>query len=338
MILKMNLPLSSYDIVIEQGSLDNIDKYLNLNRKVLVVTDSMVPVEYASKVTSKAKNAILHVIKAGEESKSLETYQTLLKVMLDNNFSRKDCVIAVGGGVVGDLAGFVASSYMRGVDFYNIPTTTLSQIDSSIGGKTGVNFNGVKNIVGAFYQPKKVVIDINVLKTLTKRQFNSGLVEALKMSMTSNPKLFELFEKGEIESNIETIIIESLKIKKDVVEQDEKESGLRKILNLGHTIGHGIEANLEGKLYHGECVGVGLIPMCSDDIKPRLIKILNKLDIPTEVDLSLNDVMNPLRHDKKANNDSVSIVRIEEIGKYILEDVSFTYLEDKVREVLKEER
>ncbi|MEE1319023.1 MAG: 3-dehydroquinate synthase family protein, partial [Ruminococcus sp.] len=252
MNIHMDLKENSYDILVERGILNRAGEILNLKRRVLVVTDSGVPEIYAKTVAKQCKEPIICTVESGEASKSLETFGTLLQKMLDNNFSRKDCVVAVGGGVVGDLSGYAAASYMRGIDFYNIPTTFLSQIDSSIGGKTAINLGNVKNIVGAFYQPKKVLIDPDVLSTLPERQISNGLAEAVKMALTSDSELFDIFEKEDIKEKIEKIIIRSLNIKKNVVEQDEKESGLRKILNFGHTIGHGIETSSE--LYHGECV------------------------------------------------------------------------------------
>ena len=165
MIVHINLGADSYDVVIEQGVLARAEKELNLNRRVLVVTDKGVPAEYAQLVASKCKQAVIGTIEGGEDHKNLATVQDMLQLMLDNDFTRGDCVVAVGGGVVGDLAGFVASAYMRGVDFYNIPTTVLSQVDSSVGGKVAVNLESGKNLVGAFYQPKFVLTDINFLKT-----------------------------------------------------------------------------------------------------------------------------------------------------------------------------
>ena len=269
MTIRMNLGEDSYDIIVERGILADVDKHLKLDRRVLVVTDSGVPAQYAKTVAEKCREAVICTVEMGEGSKSLEVFGKLLQTMLDNGFSRKDCVVAVGGGVVGDLSGFAASAYMRGIDFYNIPTTLLSQIDSSIGGKTAINFGGVKNIVGAFYQPKKVIIDPELLKTLPERQISNGLAEAVKMSLTSDKELFGIFENKDINSNIDEIIIRSLNVKKSVVEQDEKEAGLRKILNLGHTIGHGIESSENlSELYHGECVALGMIPMCGEKIQP----------------------------------------------------------------------
>jgi 3-dehydroquinate synthase len=180
------------------------------------------------------------VIPQGEKNKNFETYKFLLEVLSENEFTRNDCIVAVGGGVVGDISGFTASTYMRGIDFYNIPTTLLSQVDSSIGGKTAIDFYGYKNTVGAFYQPKAVVIDPDVLKTLPKRQLNNGLCESIKMAATSDKELFNLIKNGGAYDNIETVIEKSLKIKKAVVENDEKEVGLRRVLNFGHTVGHAV--------------------------------------------------------------------------------------------------
>ena len=217
MTIHINLGEDSYDILVERGILKNTSQYLNLDRRVLVVTDSGVPEQYAKAVAEQCKEGIIYTVEQGEVSKSLDTFGKLLQTMLDHGFSRKDCVVAVGGGVVGDISGFAASAYMRGIDFYNIPTTLLAQIDSSIGGKTAINLGGVKNIVGAFYQPKKVLVDPELLETLPQRQISNGLAEAIKMSLTSDEKLFELIENEDIESNIDEVIIRSLNIKKSVV-------------------------------------------------------------------------------------------------------------------------
>ena len=271
-------------------------------------------------------------VEAGEGSKCLETFGKLLQVMLDHGFSRKDCVVAVGGGVVGDLAGFAASAYMRGIDFYNIPTTLLSQIDSSIGGKTAINFGGVKNIVGAFYQPKKVLIDPDLLKTLPQRQIANGLAEAVKMAMTSDPLLFELFERKDIASYLDEIIIRSLAIKKSVVEKDEKEAGLRRILNFGHTIGHGIESsgNMTA-LYHGECVALGLIPMCAEAIRPRVIDVLRKCGLYNLIEFDWEKIEAAAFHDKKADGDSVTVVLVPEIGSFELKKMKCSEVIDMAK-------
>lgn len=319
MNIHMNLKENSYDIVVEKGILLRANQHLNLNRRVLIVTDSGVPEEYARTIKNQCKEAIICTVEQGESSKSLETYGFLLQKMLENNFSRNDCVVAVGGGVVGDLSGFVASTYMRGIDFYNVPTTLLSQIDSSIGGKTAINLGNVKNIVGSFYQPKKVLIDSELLKTLPKRQIANGLAEAIKMALTSDSKLFDIIENNDIEENIDDIIIRSLNIKKSVVEQDEKESGLRKILNFGHTIGHGIEVSED--LYHGECVALGLIPLCNKKIRPRVIEVLKKCNLYNLIDFDWDKITQAIFHDKKADGEFVTITTVPEVGSFEIEKI-----------------
>lgn len=317
MTIHMNLGENSYDIVVERGILAKAKELLNLNRRVLIVTDSGVPTEYVKTVATQCKEAVTLTVEQGEGSKSLDVFGKLLQTMLEHGFSRKDCVVALGGGVVGDLSGFAASAYMRGIDFYNIPTTLLSQIDSSIGGKTAINLGGVKNIVGAFYQPKKVLIDPALLATLTARQFSNGLAEAVKMGLTSDKELFDIFENGDIEKSIDEIIIRSLNVKKNVVEQDEKEMGLRRILNFGHTIGHGIESSeAKSGLYHGECVGLGIIPMCGENIRPRVIEVLKKCNLYRTLEYDWEKITEAAFHDKKADGDSVSVIMVNEVGSF----------------------
>lgn len=322
MTIHMNLGEDSYDIIVERGCISSAKQYLNLNRRVLVVTDSGVPAEYAKTVAAQCKESVICTVEMGEASKSLEGFEKLLGTMLEHGFSRKDCVVAVGGGVVGDLSGFAASAYMRGIDFYNIPTTLLSQIDSSIGGKTAINFGGVKNIVGSFYQPKKVLIDPELLGTLPKRQISNGLAEAVKMALTCDKELFDIFESKNIEDNIDEIIIRSLNIKKNVVEQDEKEAGLRKILNFGHTVGHGIESSeTPTELYHGECVALGMIPMCGEKIRPRVIEVLKKCELYREIDYDWGKIAKAAFHDKKADGDNVTVTVVNEIGRFEMKTV-----------------
>lgn len=326
-VLQMNLGEHSYDIVVERGALGRAGELLDLDRKVLVVTDDGVPPQYAAAVADAAQRGVVVTVPQGESSKSIEQYANLLQQMLKEGFGRKDAVVAVGGGVVGDLAGFVAASYMRGIDFYNIPTTVLSQVDSSIGGKTAVNLDGIKNIVGAFYQPKKVLVDLDLLSTLPQRQINNGLAEAVKMGLTSDSELFGIFENRNINDSMDEIILRSLMVKKNVVEQDEREQGLRKILNFGHTIGHGIESfeHLNG-LYHGECVALGMIPMVSDSLRPRLIRVLERVGLPTSVALNADEVYAAMTHDKKGEGDSVTVTFVSEPGSYELRKVRFSTL------------
>lgn len=322
MDIKVNLDNRSYNITVKRGALQNIGESFNLNRKVLIVTDDGVPSEYANSVAKQSKNPVIVTVKQGEESKCFANLELLCRVMLENNFTRKDCVVAVGGGVVGDLAGFAAACFMRGIDFYNFPTTVLSQVDSSVGGKVAVNLDNVKNIVGAFYQPKAVVIDPEVLKTLPDRQISNGLAEAIKIGLTTDKSLFELFENGDYKDNIDLIIEKSITAKKNIVEQDEKENNLRKILNFGHTIGHAIEGLNFGNLYHGECVALGMTFMCSDSVKERLIKVLGKVNLPTEISYVKEDILSLLKHDKKADSDKISAIFVEKVGSCIIKDIN----------------
>ena len=333
MKLTVKTSMGDYNIVIERRSINSLSEYCDTDKKALIVTDSGVPFEYAEAVSKQFENNIIKVIPQGEKSKSFETYKELLEVLNENAFTRADCIVAVGGGVVGDLSGFTAATYMRGIDFYNIPTTLLSQVDSSIGGKTAIDFGGYKNTVGAFYQPKAVIIDPDVLKTLSKRQFNNGLAESIKMAATSDKALFEMFENNNAEDIIDTVIERSLKIKKAVVEEDEKELGLRKVLNFGHTAGHAIEtaAGLSDYL-HGECVSMGMLAFSSHSVREKLINVLTKYNLPVKFDFPADEILSALRHDKKAKGDGVNVVFVNEIGSFEFKYLTFNELEKTVKE------
>lgn len=335
MKLTMRLQEDSYDIIISRGALSRLGKVTNLmNRKVLVVTDDGVPAEYADTVLAQCSDGVRLVLPQGESSKNLKNLETVLSALLSNEFTRRDAVVAVGGGVIGDLAGFAAACYMRGIAFINCPTTTLSQIDSSIGGKTAVDLNGVKNIVGAFYQPEIVVIDPDALDTLPQRHWMNGMAEAVKAGLIGDERLFELFEKEE-ELPLEEVLHRALSVKKRFVEQDERESGVRAALNFGHTIGHAIESEQGlGGLYHGECVALGMLPMITDKrLRVRVKKVLERLGLPTKTDFEPSRAMEYLRHDKKAaGNGAVTTVRVDEPGSYRLEKTSFDELETLLRE------
>ncbi len=328
MILKTKTTVGEYNIVISRGVLNNLKEHLNLDRKVLIVTDSGVPENYAKTVAAQCKEGHIYTFLQGEESKNFDTYQAILTQLVKNGFTRSDCVVAVGGGVTGDMAGFAAASFMRGIDFYNIPTTVLSQVDSSIGGKVAIDFCGVKNIVGAFYPPKAVIIDADTLKTLPQRQINNGLCEALKMATTFDGDFFAHFENGEL--NIDYIIEQSLRLKRQVVEEDEKEQGVRKVLNFGHTIGHAIESVNLGNLYHGECVGLGMLYLCSDEVKPRIMKALQRLNLPTSCEIDADKIIDFMSHDKKKAGDSISVIWVEKIGSYEIKKMNL----DELKEVI----
>lgn len=334
---RVNLGADSYDIIIEHGAINKFADLTNINGKVLIVTDSGVPKEYSECIASQFSEGYIYTVPEGESSKNLNEFGKILSYMLEKNFTRKDSVVACGGGVPGDLAGFVSSCFMRGIDFYNFPTTVLSQVDSSIGGKTAVDLDGIKNIVGAFHQPKMVIIDPDVLKSLPRRQISNGLAEAVKMSLTSDCELFQMFETADIMENIDEILFKSIEIKRKVVEQDVKEAGLRMILNFGHTIGHGIESEegLHG-LYHGECVALGMIPMCSESVRSRLIPVLNKLNLQTEISINPEKVISAIVHDKKMRNNVVNTVMVNEVGTFEMKKMTVGEIEQKLSVIIKE--
>lgn len=342
MELTVKTSTHSYPIYLERGCLSTISQKVNLNRKVMIITDENIPTSYIETIKCKCKEAHVYVCKSGEETKSFEVYEAILKEMLSLNFSRKDVVVALGGGVIGDLSGFVAATYMRGIEFVNVPTSTLSQIDSSIGGKVAINVDRWKNMVGAFYPPIAVFIDPNTLESLPERHFYNGLVEALKAGLIYNKKIVDIMATCDLYKDIETILYEALLVKKAVVEEDEFEMGIRKILNFGHTIGHGLESYYDLKeLLHGEAVALGMWIAIDDiTIKEVLLPIYNKLHQRTTIAYDVNEVYNYVIHDKKAESNEIAFVSLKEIGqaevlKIPLRDI-YKRLEENVCQVTSE--
>ncbi len=322
----------NYPIIIERNALNKVNEYFNLdNKKVLIVTDDGVPKKYLETLEDKIDNTYTYVIKQGEASKNFDNYKDILEFMVKNKFTRTDCVIALGGGVVGDLSGFVSGSYMRGITFYNIPTTLLSQVDSSIGGKCAIDFLGVKNNIGCFNSPACVLIDPTTLDTLSDRQKSAGLAEVIKMALTSNKDLFEYILNNDAFSNIDYVIKEALEIKKYVVENDPFEENLRKVLNFGHTIGHAIESLSNGNLLHGECVALGMTYMIDESIKNVLIEALSKYNLPTNTNIDIEKIIDLIKVDKKASGNMVSIVYVKEIGSFEFRKIKI----DELKEYLK---
>ncbi len=324
-MIHVSLAPNSYDIALCPGLLAKASEHFQLDRQVLIVTDSGVPQTYARALALQCRTPFTVTLPQGEASKSFENLELLCRTMLDLEFDRTACVVAVGGGVVGDLAGFAASIYMRGIDFYNVPTTLLSQVDSSIGGKTAVDLDGIKNVIGTFYQPKGVLIDPTVLQTLSPRHIANGMAEVVKMALTFDQDLFTFLEqhtKSQILQQLQTVIAGALTIKKNVVEQDEKEAGLRRVLNFGHTIGHGLESavGLQNQHLHGECVALGMLPMCDKSVRERLIPVLQKLDLPTTIEnYSPQAVREAMSHDKKHKADGIHVILCHKVGSYEIE-------------------
>ena len=310
----------AYDISIGNGLLSEADRIFDLKRKVLVVTDSGVPVEYARAILSRCGEGHLLVIPQGEESKTLESFESILSALLDAGFTRSDAVVAVGGGVVGDISGFAAACYQRGIDYYNVPTTLLSQVDSSVGGKTAVNFHGIKNIVGAFHHPAGVLIDPRTLLTLSPRLFSEGMAEVVKMAATSDAELFRLLENcDDPKPLLPEIIAAALRIKIAVVEQDPEEKDLRAVLNFGHTIGHAIEAASAGSFFHGEAVAAGMLYAAEGEAAARIEALLRKFSLPVSDPFTTEELLRFALRDKKRSGQAVKLVRVDTIGQFRFE-------------------
>ena len=327
----------SYDISIEKGLLQNCGEWaaeIWSPRKVIIVSDENVSQIYGAIVQKQLKEKGFETyritVEPGEKTKSLQTAEQLFAQFLDLGLTRKDGVIILGGGVVGDLVGFVASTYQRGVPFLQIPTTLLAQIDSSIGGKTAVNLPQGKNLVGTFYQPDGVLIDPETLNTLPVRHLREGLAEAIKYGAIADSALFEKLESLADETDFLhqpiPIISRCCEIKKEIVEQDERDTGLRFLLNFGHTIGHGIEQVAGyGKYNHGEAVAIGMNQMTRITEKrgstpigtaKRLEELIKKFHLPlTYASVNPEEIANVMTRDKKGQGGSLKMVQLEKIGQ-----------------------
>lgn len=326
----MTVDLKHGKIILQRGALSALPEIFSgeTGGKTLIVTDSGVPEKYSAAVAACFDKPCIEVIPQGETSKNAETYLHLCQKLLSFDFCRDDRIIAVGGGVPGDIAGFAASTYMRGLDFYNIPTTLLSQIDSSVGGKTAIDFCGIKNVLGTFYPPRMTVIDPETLKTLPHRQIACGYAEAIKAGLIGDETLFGLFEGDITDEALDEIISRALKVKIKIVEEDEYDKGIRAALNFGHTVGHAIES-VTG-LLHGECVALGMLCMCSEEIYPRLFEILKRTGLPTTARFDAEKIAAAIIHDKKMSDGKISAVIVDKIGTYKIEK---TDTEDIIRRI-----
>lgn len=343
MTVNINLDKNnSYDITIDKLN----DKYFDT--KVVIVTNPTVSGFHLDYLKSKltAKQLSVVTIPDGEEYKNMQTLEMILEHCFEQRLDRKSLLVAFGGGVIGDMTGFAASIYQRGIDFVQVPTTLLSQVDASVGGKTGINNKYGKNLLGAFHQPKAVLIDPSMLKTLPKREFGAGVAEIVKMAVTFNKDFFEWLEQNDLneEQNLKTAIAKSVQTKAWVVSQDEKEHGIRAALNYGHTFGHVIENETNYNTYlHGEAVGIGMcmanalavkLNMMNKDEEKRVKVLLEKYDIPTTY--SIKDVEDFYEHfflDKKSLDNKIKFILPIGLGDCkITDEVS----KDDVIEVLKD--
>lgn len=292
--------------------------------RIHIVSDSTVAPLYLQKLEQQFTLPVTHtVIPAGEEHKRLSTVEGIYHDLLASGMTRKDLIIALGGGVVGDITGFAAATFLRGVSLCQIPTTLLAQVDSSVGGKTGVDMPEGKNLVGAFYQPRLVLIDPSVLTTLPEQTFADGMAEVVKYGYISNRDILDMVSAPEYKQNIESIICECVKIKRDVVTIDEHDTGLRMILNFGHTIGHAAEKlGNYVDLTHGQAVAVGMVAamrlsamLGNEDLSERLIGILEHIGLPTELKYDREDIYRSLLSDKKKFGATVNFILVREPGR-----------------------
>ena len=319
-------------------SLQNISKYINADR-VLIITDTNVKHHYLKDFPP---HEVIE-IGTGEKIKNLDTVQTIYGKLLDLEADRSSLILGIGGGVVCDIAGFVASTYLRGIRFGFVPSTLLSQVDASVGGKNGVNFGGYKNMVGVFNQPEFVICDPSLLRTLPEKEISSGFAEIVKHAAIGDARLFSYLEEHDEkalhldEEVIEKLVYDSLVIKSSIVERDEKEKGERRKLNFGHTLGHAIEKT--AGVLHGEAISAGMVFASTISSKKgylpaedaiRIEELLKKLRLPTRFQLDRKKVFDALRKDKKRREDSINFVLLHGLGNAIVEAISIKELEDMI--------
>lgn len=331
MTIHIPLPNHPYNVHIENSLLGSFSSYLTSLDDYVVITDSGIPKDYVTTVKEQLNDALIFTIPEGEDSKNLNNYQAIIEEMLDQNVPKSATIIALGGGVVGDLAGFIASTYMRGIDFIQIPTTLLAQIDSSVGGKVAVNSKNAKNAIGAFYQPKAVFIDPLVLSTLEARQLHSGLAELIKYGVIKDSTILDTLEKEDLSKHIADLIKKAVTIKRDIVLEDEFDQGIRHILNYGHTIGHAIEQHSNYHYLHGEGVAIGMALMSKQtDFYPRLRTILEKFDLPYQSPYPIEDLLPYIIRDKKISKKYLNLVIVNTLGEAEITPVSL----DKINQYL----
>lgn len=312
-----------YDVVIEKGAIDKTGQYalsLGLSGRACVISDTNVAPIYMERVQKSLADAgfmvIQYIFPAGEASKNAETFIDILNFLAENRFTRKDALFALGGGVTGDLTGFCASAYMRGIPFVQIPTSLLASVDSSVGGKTAIDLKSGKNLAGAFYQPHIVIFDPDVLDTLPDEYFADGMAEVIKYAMIRGRGIDRLLLDNPRE-NLEEIICRCIEIKRDIVSADEFEGGIRRILNFGHTAGHAIEKAAEFSLSHGRCVAIGMYivtrawekrGLCKKGTCDTLAQLLEKFSLETKCSYLPQELCEIARGDKKAEGDGVNLV------------------------------
>lgn len=328
----------NYDVKIGKGLLANTANEVRSvcpnAQKLVIISDDKVYSLYGGILENGLKtggyNVISFVFSNGEQSKSTDTFVDILNFLAENEVTRSDAVIALGGGITGDIAGFCASCFLRGIRFIQIPTTLLAMVDSSVGGKTAVNLKSGKNLAGAFYQPELVLCDTGGLATLSQTDFADGVAEVIKYGMIYDEALFDFLNNKNISDNLEYVISTCVKIKAQIVHRDEFDTGERQLLNFGHTIGHAIEKCSNYTIHHGRAVAVGMIIMskgayecglCDKDYSSELIKIAQKYNLPTSVSYSAHELYNITLSDKKRNGNLTNIVIPNNVGACTIQKV-----------------
>lgn len=336
-----------YDIYIERGILEQIGSYakkLSRAQRVCVVSDTNVAPLYLERVrnalTQSGFEVTAHIFEAGEKQKHLGTIADIYNTLASFHMTRKDIIVALGGGVCGDMAGFAAASYLRGIDFIQIPTSLLAQVDSSVGGKTGVDLPQGKNLVGAFHQPIAVLIDPDTLSTLPQDFITDGMGEVIKYGCIKDRAFFEFLRQNDAMQHIEQVIETCVSIKRDVVSRDEKESGERMLLNFGHTLGHAIEklSHFSG-ISHGMAVAVGMVLIAeageargvtASGTAEQIVSLCRQYSLPTATDYSFRDLAQAAAGDKKTAGNSINLVLLHEIGSSFTQSVPLKDLEQYI--------
>lgn len=341
----------SYDIIIEDGIIDKTGEYVEKlvkGRKAVVVTDDIVAGLYSERVEASLTKAGFTVYKFvmphGETSKNAENFIKLLEFAAENRVSRADVFVALGGGVVGDLTGFVASAFLRGTPFVQLPTTLLAAVDSSVGGKTAIDLAAGKNLVGAFYQPKIVLCDTTTFNTLSEEIFADGMAEVIKYGAIIDKELWGWLKEPMGHDEVEKIVARCVSIKRYVVEKDEFDVGLRQILNFGHTIGHSIEALSNYEISHGRAVAIGMSLASEMSVKngycrneslvTEMNEMLKRHKLPTDTDFTAEALVEPIRSDKKGDGAGVNMIFLEEIGQYLINKTTFDDIHSMLTDVI----
>lgn len=332
-MFKLNVPLEGkeYNIIIKKGILNELGSHIDINKKYVIITDSNIPKKYLNSILPQLNDPFVIEVPEGETSKSINVAYEIINKMIEASISRSATIIALGGGVIGDLAGFVASIFMRGIDFIQIPTTLLSQIDSSVGGKVGINADKMKNAIGSFKQPKLVLIDPYTLFTLEQRQLNNGLAEMIKYGLIKDRSLFYDLQSKDVFQNIEEYIYRCVSIKNEVVLEDEFDFGERQLLNFGHTIGHAIEQESKYKLLHGECVAIGMFLMAKGETYEEDLKnLLIKYNLPYTHNYPVETLFNYIKTDKKVANNTLNIILVKEVGNGFIKPIKIQDIKERI--------